>query len=164
MLSKNSDDIPSRTAENDLNTKNLTLKKHQNWLSHWSMKKVKGHRLKPQLESILSWLFNLEDVVKEKWWYTKQNRWKRLKHKTEHWKKHQNWLSHWSEWVSEWCFTSLLTVFQSYRDGVCLWQILRVLPHSAASLEYRAANDPNTDTPPSHIILTPGQPVLVLSS
>ena len=68
------------------------------------------------------------------------------------------------EWVSEWCFTSLSTVFQSYRDGVCLWQILRVLPHSAASLEYRAANDPNTDTPPSHIILTPGQPVLVLSS
>ena len=48
--------------------------------------------------------------------------------------------------------------------AVCLWQILRVLPHSAASLKYRAANDPNTDTPPSHIILTPGQPVLVLSS
>ena len=60
--------------------------------------------------------------------------------------------------VSEWCFTSLSTVFQSYCDGVCLWQILRVLPHSAASLEYRAANDPNTDTPPSHIILTPGAP------
>ena len=68
-----------------------------------------------------------------------------------------------SEWVNR-CFTLLSTVFQSYRDGVCLWQILRVLPHSAGSLEYRAANYPNTDTPPSHIILTPGKPVLVLSS
>ena len=35
----------------------------------------------------------------------------------------------------------------------------RVLPHSPASLGYCAANDPNTDTPLSHIIQTPGQPV-----
>ena len=53
----------------------------------------------------------------------------------------------------KWCFTS-------YRDGVCLWQILRVLPGSAASLELRVTNDQNTVTRPSHIILTPGQPVL----
>ena len=38
-----------------------------------------------------------------------------------------------------------------------------VLPRSDTSLEYHAAYDPNTDTPPSHIILTPGQPVLVLT-
>ena len=69
-------------------------------------------------------------------------------------------------WCSEsviWCFMSLSTNFQSYREGVCLWQILPVLPCSAASLKlYRAAKK-HTDTLPSHVILIPGQPVLVLS-
>ena len=53
--------------------------------------------------------------------------------------------------------------------SVILWQCLlvtdiRLLPRSAASMGYGAANDPNTNITPSHIILTPGQPVLILSS
>ena len=69
-----------------------------------------------------------------------------------------------SEWVNELCFTSVWTIFWSYHDGACLWQILRVLPRTAALLEYCTANNQNKDTAPSHIILTPGQPILVLSS
>ena len=69
-------------------------------------------------------------------------------------------------WVSEWfgVLRHFGQFFSHIVTGLCLWQIIRVLPHSAASLEYRAANDLNTDTPPSHIILTLGQPVVVLSS
>ena len=49
------------------------------------MKKWQGHRLKPQLGSMLSWMLNEENVVKEKGWYAKQNYWKWLKHKTYRW-------------------------------------------------------------------------------
>ena len=67
--------------------------------------------------------------------------------------------------MSDWCFTSLSTIFQLYHDGGCLlhetryalgFQVLPTLMHRAATQD--------TNTPPSHIILTPGQPVLVLSS
>ena len=64
--------------------------------------------------------------------------------------------------LSDLVFTSLSTIVQSYCTWRCfLWQIL---PRSAASLEYCAANNPNTETTPSHNISTPGQPVIVISS
>ena len=44
-----------------------------------------------------------------------------------------------SEWVNGVLRHFRQFIFQSYRDGVCLWQILQVLPYSAASLEYPAA-------------------------
>ena len=54
-------------------------------------------------------------------------------------------------------------MFQSYHDGVWLWQGRELNAHfySAASLKYHA---PDTwhDTTPSHIILTLGRPVLAL--
>ena len=63
--------------------------------------------------------------------------------------------------LSDLVFTSLSTIVQSYCDG---FFCDRILPRRAASLEYCAANNPNTETPPSHNISTPGQPVLVISS
>ena len=67
--------------------------------------------------------------------------------------------------VREWCFISdTFDSFFSHIVAVFACENITVLPHSAASLEYRAANNLNIDTPFSHIILTPGQPVLVLSA
>ena len=81
------------------------------------------------------------------------------------------WLKKYKDRVQSWLpwqrVNGDLRHFDSF--SIISWRFLlvidlRVLPRSAASLKYSAANDLNTDTPPCHIILTPGQPVVVLFS
>ena len=66
------------------------------------------------------------------------------------------------------CLTSLSTIFQSYHDGICLMHERRnsnrVLSAATTDAPCRRHKKRDTNAPPSHIILTPSQPVLILSS
>ena len=89
-------------------------------------------------------------------------------------------LCHWIKWLTildeQWYVFTIYMQFESFEwygvyitfdnCSVLLWRcfLWQILPRSAASLEYGAAINPNTETPPSHNISTPGQPVLVISS
>ena len=89
-------------------------------------------------------------------------------------------LCHWIKWLTildeQWYVFTIYMQFESFEwfgvnvtfdnCSVILWRcfLWQILPRSTASLEYCAANNPNTETPPSLNISTPGQPVLVISS
>ena len=65
--------------------------------------------------------------------------------------------------ISTFRFASLPTIIRSYCDGVWMWQGAQCSLRSAASLKYHTPDNWH-DIPSSHIILTPGWPVLALLS
>jgi len=65
----------------------------------------------------------------------------------------------------DWCFTSLSTIFQSYHDGGYLLHETRWRSGFKCCQHWcTVPQTQDTISPPSHIILTPDQPILVLSS